>query len=418
MNSLIFPCMLLGYALVAASDAQAAGADGTLELRDAVTLAVENQPLLDGIDAQANAAREAAVAAGQLPDPQLFGGVRDLPIDTDDAYSFSNDSDTQLVVGVAQEFPRAQKRRLRGNQRLREADRLQAERVLREREIRRDVASAWLSLWRDDRAKVLADAAFADAQLQAQAVEIGLRVGRTTQADLLTAQLDVERQRDAIAAREQTVAQARSRLLRWIGAAANREMSADAPTFPAPPPSDVLLERVADHPELTELQARIGEADVGAELANAAYAPDWRVEVGYANRREFSDMVMLQVGMDLPLFTRNRQDRSLASARATRDAASALWEDGRRRLEAELVLAHGDYERLRTRIGYYDETILPQTDAGIAAALAAWRSGSGTLVQVIDARRARIDAQEMRLSLVRDAAQRRVELDYLNGAEG
>lgn len=116
-----------------------------LDLNEAADLAVTGQPLLKGLDAQAHAARESAVAARQLPDPQLVAGIQDVPINTGDAYSFTRDSDTQIQVGVMQEFPRAEKRRLRGELVDREAERLDAEHHLAQRTIRRDASLAWLS---------------------------------------------------------------------------------------------------------------------------------------------------------------------------------------------------------------------------------------------------------------------------------
>jgi cobalt-zinc-cadmium efflux system outer membrane protein len=73
-----------------------------------------------------------------LPDPQLITAIQDLPVNTDDAYSFRRDSDTQILAGVMQEFPRAGKRRLRAEQRL------------MPRSVRRDASLAWLELWRHD----------------------------------------------------------------------------------------------------------------------------------------------------------------------------------------------------------------------------------------------------------------------------
>ncbi len=54
---------------------------------------------------------------------------------------------------------------------------------------------------------------------------------------------------------------------------------------------------------------------------------------------------------------------------------------------------------------------------GIDAATTAWRSGSGTLGQVLDAQRVRFDVLLARLDLQFDAAKGRIELDYLMGDE-
>jgi len=387
----------------------------TLDLAEAAELAVQHQPLLTGLDAQAQAAREASVSSAQLPDPQLVGGIRDLPVTGPAAYSLTDDSDTQFVVGVSQEFPRAAKRRLRGEQRVREAERLGAERRVAELSIRRDASLAWLECWRDEAAKKIAVETLDAAQLQAQAVEIAVRSGAATQSDYVAARLNVERLRDAVAARAQASDAARFELARWIGDAADRPVTVHEPEFPPAPAVSTVLARLSAHPELDVLQQRINESQTSVDLAQAGRLPDWRVEFGYGYRRDYSNMVMLQVGMDLPLFPGNRQNRNIASALAMGEAAAAQWDDGKRRLEARVLQANRDLERLNERLVVYNDTIVPQSDVGIEAATAAWRSGRGTLGQVLDARRVRLDVLLARLDLQYDALKSRVVLDYLAG---
>jgi outer membrane protein TolC len=76
-----------------------------------------------------------------------------------------------------------------------------------------------------------------------------------------------------------------------------------------------------------------------------------------------------------------------------------------------------DLDRISERLAAYDRTIEPQSNVGIEAATTAWRSGRGTLGQVVEARRVRLDVLLARLDLQYDALKRRVELDYLMGGE-
>lgn len=427
MKSHVLCCaaMLAGLALVVMS-ARAetvpsadldADAGVALELEQAAQLAVVHQPLLDGLTAQARAARESAVAARQLPDPQLTAGIVDLPVNTGDAYSFTRDSDTQIQVGVMQEFPRSAKRRLRGEAVEREARRLDAEHHLAERSIRRDAALAWLELWRYDQVLALTRATLREADTQVQAVEIALKAGSAAQADLLAARGEAGRLRDAVAGAEQSIAHARNLLSRWIGEAALRPVCPDLPAPPALPSLETVLQRVRTHPHLAVVQAQVAAAQTGADLAQASYAPDWRVELGYAERPAYSDMVMLKLGVDLPLFTRNRQDRGLAAALAQKDAAVFGVQDGLRQIEAEARLNHHDWQRLSERLKSYDDSLLPQAQSRIEAALAVWRSGRGLLTQVLDARRAALELQMARLDLQLDAAKHYVRLTYLGAYE-
>jgi outer membrane protein TolC len=281
--------------------------------------------------------------------------------------------------------------------------------------VQRDVSVAWLDVWQAQRAHAIAEATLRDAELQARSVQAAAGAGTAPPADLAMARVNTERYRDAVAARAQSIATARAVLSRWIGAEADRPIPDEAPPSAVAPDVAALLASLPEHPELAALQARVDEADVDARLADVAHAPDWRVEVGYGNRRDYSDMVLLKVGMDLPLFRRDRQDRDLASALALRDAARAEREDATRRLAAEVRRAYVELLALTAREHGYQTVIVPQTGSVIDAALAAWRSGSGSLAQVLEARRTRLDAQLAQLDLAADAARARIELVYLTG---
>jgi len=393
--------------------AMPARAEPALTIDQAARLAVENQPLLDGLAARSRAASDAAIAARQLPDPQLVAGIVDLPIDTADAGSMSRDSDTQMQLALMQEFPRADKRRLRGEIESQRALGYDAEHHLTERSIRRDASLAWLELWRNQQLLGLARATQREAGIQVQAVEIALKAGRAPQAELLSARVEAGRGLDAVAGAEQSINHARYLLSRWIGDAAFLPVAEELPQAPPLPPLEPMMARIKTHPHLAALRTEVAEAQRLAELARAAYAPDWRVEVGYAHRQAYSEEVTLKVGIDLPVFAHQRQDRGLAGALAQQQAAEYAVHDGLRQLEAEARLNHHDWLRLGERLQNYDDSLLPQSQNRIDAALTAWRSGSGPLTQLLDARRAALELQTMRLDLQTDAIKHYIQLRYL-----
>ena len=83
-----------------------------LTLGEAQRIAVERSRQLAAQDASITAAREMAVAAGQLPDPVLKLGIDNLPVDGADRFSLTRDFMTMRRIGVMQEFTRDDKRRL------------------------------------------------------------------------------------------------------------------------------------------------------------------------------------------------------------------------------------------------------------------------------------------------------------------
>lgn len=384
-----------------------------LGLDDAATLAITAQPVLDSLDALQRAASDSAVAAGQLPDPELAFGIGELPINTEDAFSLRRDSDTRLQISITQEFPNAAKRRMHREILERDADRLSITHDLNARTIQRDASLRWLEVWRAELLLQLMDANVREAETQMQAAEIALRTGDTTQAEFLAARLAVERLRDEVRGAEQSIAHARNALSRWIGEAAFFSLPTQLPVMPPLPPLSMVIDRVRRHPLFMEASAEVQTARAGADLVRTEYRPDWRVEFGYGYRSAFSEMVQLKVSVDLPLFRADRQDRRLAAALARQEAAVVSVEDGVRRLDSDARLNHHDYERLVSRLETYDTILLPQGTARIEAALAGWRSGRDALREVLDARQARLELQIMRLGMQFELGSHFIELSWL-----
>jgi len=395
--------------------AHAAETERPLSLDDAVALSVANQPLLDAQAAAARSARASAIADAQLPDPKLVGGVTDLPIAGADGYTL-RDGNTQLMVGLSQAFPRGATRALKGERGRAEAEMLEADRDMREREIARDAALAWLDAWKAERATEIALDAAHESDLQLQATEISYAAGRSTQADVLAMRVALAAARDEADDFAQQAQHGRSELSRWIGDSALRPIARDLPDWGAPAPYVAAVALVHDHPHLRSQSRQLDLARAEVDLARQGYRPEIDVSVGYGYRRDFADYASLTVGIDLPFFTGQRQDRMLASKLADEERAEKLLDDAVREHAAQLRLNSADWLLLQSRLERYGKEIVPQGQQRVEATLAAWRSGAGTLAGVLDARRMLLETRLKQLDLQLDAAKHRVKLRYLAGA--
>lgn len=401
----------LGSAAVHADDLSIA-----LELPDAQRLALTRQPLLEAQAQAVTAARENAVAAAQLPDPKLTVGIADWPIEGAERYSLRRDDFTMVTAGVTQDFPRAEKRRLRGMRGEHEAEMAEQALTASRLMVARDAGLAWLDAWKPERGLELLRASVREAELQVQATEIAYTAGHATQAEVLAARVTLGLLRDEAADAEQQAQDARGQLSRWIGKdEAQRVLPPELPTWAPPAPLADSLARLRAHPHLNAETQRVAIAEDDVALAKQAYKPDWGVELGYGHRPDFADFVSLNVTVDLPVFTRNRQDRGLGAKLAEQEQAEQSREDMFRQEEAELRRHWENWQRLQDRVTQFDTGILPQSEQRTAAALAAWQAGQGTLATVLDARRMALDNRMKRLELVTDAARRRVNLLYLAG---
>jgi outer membrane protein, heavy metal efflux system len=97
-------------------------------------------------------------------------------------------------------------------------------------------------------------------------------------------------------------------------------------------------------------------------------------------------MVMFEVGIGLPLFTRNRQDRGVAAREAEYQAALDTREDLRRQQAAQVRGAFAQWQGLQRQAALYENRLLPLARDRSATALAVYRAG-GELRPWLDARR-------------------------------
>lgn len=408
----ISPVGLAALWLFGAAQAQAGD---VLTLAQAQRLAMDDQPQLQAQAAQVRAFDSRAVSARQLPDPQLVGGIESLPVSGSDAYSLRRDDFTTFMVGVMQEFPLASKRELRGEKQRLMA--LGAQDQLKElqRRIRRETGLAYLELYLPEQADGLIAAMLIEATRSQKAAEIAYRAGKAEQADVLAADVSLALLQDKQAEYRQMAEHARRHLARWIGSAAEEPLDARAPRFAESPSLDTILAALPAHPALQIFERNRDIAQNGIAQARQAYKPDWRVELGYGHRIEYSDMVTLKVGIDLPVFTGNRQDSEASAAREDAAQADAQHDDALRDFVSQASIAHHDWNRLSQRVQNFDDVVLPQARARVDAATISYGAGRGTLSALLDARRSLLDVELQRLTLAVDALSNRLNLEYFIG---
>ncbi len=383
-----------------------------LTIDDAVKLALTDQPLLSGREALIDAEEQQAVSASQLPDPKLSAGIKDLPVDRGEAFSLRDDNFTMFSVGLSQEFPRGDKRRLRGERKRLEAatDRLGLDND--RRAIGRDVALAWLEVYESEQALQLTQQLARESALQVDALETAYRNGRAAQADWLAAKVEAGLVADKAQDWQHHVERMRAGLSRWIGEAAGRPLAADLSALPAPAEYPRLAAAVERHPLVAGLQKQVEASDTDVKLARQAYKSDFSVEGYFGYRPDYADFAGVQVSLDLPFFTANRQDRDLAAALRRSDAAQDRKADALRALHAQATEDYIDWHHARERTASFDNDIIPDAQRRVAAAQAAYGAGRGALDALLLARRSLLDTQLQRLALAVDAARAQVRLQY------
>lgn len=400
---LVAPLWAIGLQSVAA----------TLGFDDALTRALVETPALTASASRIAAARQDAIPAGALPDPQLTLGLTSVPIDGADRFSLDSDSMTMRMIGVMQDFPNPAKRAARdqvarGRIGLAEG----RMRVVRQT-VLEQTAQAWIRRYTAEMQLQHIAALYKENRLFDAAVRARLAGGSGTASDVVLpreeAALIAEREDQLNARRMQAI----SAMRRWVADAADWPLAGAPPKWPIDRAS--LTHRLEHHPELALYSHEARVLDAETDLARAATRPDWRLGAVYQQRgSQFGNMAGIELGFDLPVFASTRQDPLIAARVAERNALDADYQALLRAHIAELDTDLAEYRRLDRALARQNEILLPLAEEKVALMQAAWRGGGGSLAELVGARRARIDAELKAIELAgaRDEIAARLHFTY------
>ncbi len=364
--------------------AQGGGSD-TLRLADALRLAQTTNPMLRASRAGAAAAAARVGPAGALPDPQLQFGLMNRM-----ALEFRSTADPMAMnqVQLMQMLPWPGK--LGGA-----------------RAAARHMAAA-ASADADGQGRMLAaqvrmayyDVAYADRALDVMRRTLGLLrdfrdvtttmygVGTGLQQDVLRAQVEVARMTEEITRMGQERIAAAARLNALLGREATSPIgSLELPEPPAAdlPEVDTLIAwALASRPALRAGTERVAAAEASLRAARRELFPDFQLGIAYQARPAFPNMLSVMVGVNLPVFAGSKQLALRREAAAMRDMSQADLANLHNETIAQIIETRARAEQDRNLGRLYRTSILPQARAAVDAALAAYRVGRVTFMQLID----------------------------------
>lgn len=402
-------CLLAFPAAVWAADA------APLSLAEAVRLASHDSPAISAQQSALDASQAQVLRAPQLPDPQLVVGIDSLPLAGPERFSLTRDGMTMHSVGVMQEFPRKEKRRLRGTaaqaQAQVEAARLGATRL----EVQREAALAWIDRSYAEREALLLQDLLGELDHQIKVVQAALAGGAGSAADVLAVQAQRAQLVDRSYENARSLAQANASLERWLGSDVSARALDAEPDFSAPP--EVASESpgaIARQGALLPAAALEYAAQAQVELARAEKKPDWSVEVAYGHRGPaYADMLSVQFRVDLPLFPARRQDAEIAARLAERDQREAEHAQALRAAREKTRTLLSAWNSASGRVRNYHDSLLPLAQQRATVALAAYSGGRGGIEPVLGARNAVIETRLGNLAQERERARAWIELNYL-----
>ena len=385
-----------------------------LSLEEAQSIATAAAPQLFAQSAAVRAARASLGPATELPDPRLIAAIENVPTDGADKYSLTADSMTMRKIGVMQDFPLPEKRRLRGERAEAEARREEAVLAVTEANLRRETALAWIDAWSAEQQLALALEAQRDAGLGVTGAEAALAGGRGPAADSFAARLAAAQAADRVIEAKRVATRTREQLARWVGRDARRDLDEPPDFTRLSHAHDDLLGDLESHPHLAMYAPMQAVADADVKLAEAAKRPDWSLEVTYAQRGSaYSNMLSIGVRMDLPIFEGRRQAPAIESRLAAAEQVRSQAEDARRAHLTEVRVLIADWEGARERTRRIEAQQVPLAKERLNAVLAAYAGGRSELATVVEARRADVETRTALLQARTEAGRAWAQLDSL-----
>nr|WP_320132044.1 TolC family protein [uncultured Holophaga sp.] len=222
----------------------------------------------------------------------------------------------------------------------------------------------------------------------AEITRVRYEVGQGTQADLLRAQVEQNRLKQAAVGLE---GEAWSRLTQL-----NR-LRALPPETPLATPShlvdlqpeprgiDWVARAESESPELQEARLAARQAGRSLDLAKRNRFPDMAVTAGYMPRGSLDPMWQVGFSLSIPLWSGQKQHRAIAEQERRHQAGTAGVESLRQTLSQRIREREAQLESARSSLKIFREGLLIQDEASYQAALAQYQSGRSPFLGVLEA---------------------------------
>jgi outer membrane protein TolC len=378
----------------------------------ALQAATDHSAAMGAAQASVRASSEAAVRAGQLPDPTLRAGIDNLPVTGQQKYTIGQDFMTMRRIGIEQEWVSGDKRRLRSELANGVVDRERAGYLGQLANTRQQTATAWLNAIYAKKAVSLQRELVDHMTHELDATKASYRGAKATAADVTQAQAMLAQTQDQLLKAQQTLQTSFIGLSRWTATPVS-DVTGEPPA-PQSYVSSLPPEELSQvQPVLVAASRDIAVADADTAVANSNRSPNWTWEVAYQQRGgAYSNMVSVGVSIPLPINRKNRQDRDASEKAELGTRARLMYEDAQRQVEADIQTQSATLASGRERIANLTHSMLPAADQRVQLATAAYRTGTGSLADTFAARRAQLDAELQVLDLQRDVSQTWAQLEY------
>ena len=388
-------------------------------LTDYLRYAALNNPGLEAAFYQWKVALEKVPQARALPDPRFNYAYFVEQVET-------RVGPQRQRFGISQTFPWFGKLRLRGSKSGEAAIAAQMEYEQRKLKLYAEVKDAYFELGYLRRAIDLTEENIELIKHLESAAQARFRTGSDV-TGVVKAQVELGKLEDKLRALQEL----RDPLSARLNAALNRDSTAPVAWPSEPDPTRVALDEavmveqiIAANPELSALDAKVRESELGVKLARKKFFPDLTLGIDYVETQDArlsgvagsgKDPIMIMGSVQMPLWL-GKHKAGLREAEARLSAANKQREEREGLLLADLKMALYRYHDAERKISLFGDTLDPLARNSLDVAEQAYRSGRADFLELIDAQRLLLDVQLSYHRSIADREQQLAQIERMVGA--
>jgi outer membrane protein TolC len=417
-KSLLITSLIISSSFSLGFEELATSNKDNLTLEKAVELSLRNDPWLLGNQYSQNAIENKSISVGTYADPKITISAGNLPTDT---FNTKQEAMTQLNIGVSQIFPRGDSLEIKQEQLSLQASQFPFQREDRKAKTVMQVTQLWLEAFKAQESIALIEK---DYSLFSQLADIAESSyastrGKTKQQDIIRAQLELTRLDDRLTRLKQQKDMYLSKLSEWIYDFSNDKqlnknlleslnlklpntlpsISLFSKKFKEKKDDQAVLEEFSNHPVIKSIEQKIKAISKDINLAREEYKPQFGLNASYGLRdkdlkgNSRSDLFSLGVSFDIPIFTKNKQDRDLQAAILKTKSVRTEKLLELRKLYTSYLATKANFERLQEREKLYDGKLLSEMNDQAEASLTSYTNDVGDFSEVVRSRISELNAK-------------------------
>jgi len=369
------------------------------------------------------AARKVAMAeahvptTGKLDDPQLM--LRNWQVPLSKPWDLNG---AQNMIMLSQSLPGRGKRPLETGVAQADVDIAKEDLESVRQRVRAETSKAFFDLLLTQEEMRIHDQHVDIARQAIEAARIKYTVGKVPQQDVLKAQLAMTRLHEHLLRFERDAEVARARINTLLGHDPETPIRVQGDFGIGPElPSQGQLQQLSlrSRPDLLEAQAAVEKSRKEQALAGKAYVPDFTVAGGYMLMPTGSDPrnnYMFEGSMTLPWLNRKKHDAEINEAAVKVTEQDAEVAAMRNAAFGQIAEALADARVAQRLARVYHDSLEPQAEETLHAAVIAYENNQTDLLDLIDSQMAVIDVNQAWLQSMGDFAASKAELELAVGA--